>query len=570
MKQLVREASTLIELSVSKVSPLVTGKEPPMPLIKHTSRPQCRAFFTRMACSSAMLAVMVAGLAAFAAPEAPPKPNILFIAIDDLRPELGCYGKSYVHSPNIDRLASAGIAFNHAYCQEATCSPSRTAVLTGLRPDTSKVWDLVTSFRKAQPDVVTLGQQFMRNGYFVQGFSKIYHGGLNDPASWSVPWVDPDAPEYALPESAASFGKNTVPVDEDGPNNKGTDVNSYALPASVNQANKKTAKAPNSPLPNSRGAICECADVPDNFYKDGKTADLAVQAMDNLSKKSCPFFLAVGFIRPHLPWVAPKKYWALYDPETIPLAPNPFLPKGAPSYAISQNDGEVRAYKGIPPRGHVPDDVARKLKLAYCASVSYSDACVGRLLDELDRLGLRTNTIIILWGDHGWKLGEHDSWGKHTDVENDVNAPLILSVPGMKNVGTHCDALVEFVDIYPTLCDLAELPLPTHLEGVSFKPLLADPQRPWKMAAFSEYPRGTGRLHEPLMGYTMRTSRYRFTIWVSRKDHSVVDTIELYDDQKDPQENVNIARRPENAGLVKKLTQQWRNGWQAAKPPETY
>lgn len=540
---------------------------------------RCGGLLTRNCLVLAILSVIADQWAASAADGVSSKPNILFIAIDDLRPELGCYGKDYIHSPNIDGLAARGMVFNRAYCQQAVCSPSRTSVLTGVRPDTSKVWDLTTSFRKTLPDVVTLGQQFMQHGYFVQGVGKIYHGGLNDPASWSVPWIDPDAPQYALPESEASVGKKNSPVDEDGADNKGTDLKSYALPpiqatnsAGGNSTKKKSAKVGKaegtSTAPNSRGAIYECADVPDNFYRDGKTADLAVKALNDISKKSEPFFLAVGFIRPHLPWVAPKKYWDLYDSKKIALAPNPFLPKGAPSYAISQNDGEVRAYKGIPPRGHVPDEIARKLKQGYFAGVSYSDACVGRVLDELDRLNLRSNTIVILWGDHGWKLGEHDSWGKHTDVENDVNAPLILSAPGMKNVGTHTDALVEFVDMYPTLCELAGLPLPGHLEGTSFKPLLADPQRPWKTAAFSEYPRGNGKHGEPLMGYTMRTDRYRFTVWVNRKNHSLVDAIELYDHQKDPQENVNIARKPENAVLVEELMLQWKNGWQAAKPPE--
>jgi len=539
---------------------------------------ECFRSFTDHGFVLAALAIVTTELAVSAANVSPPKLNFLFIVVDDLRPELGCYGKDYIHSPNIDALAARGMVFNRAYCQQAVCSPSRTSVLTGVRPDTSKVWDLTTSFRKALPDVVTLGQQFMQHGYFVQGVGKIYHSGLNDPVSWSVPWVDPDAPQYALPESEASADKKNSSADEDGPDNKGADLKSYSLPpvqsgdsptnsaVKEKSANAGTAKAP--PIePNSRGAIYECADVPDNFYRDGKTADIAVQDLTELSKQSKPFFLAVGFIRPHLPWVSPTKYWDLYDPEKIALAPNPFPPRGAPSYAISQNDGEVRAYKGIPPRGHVPSEIARKLKQAYFAGVSYSDACVGRVLDELDHLGLRTNTIIVLWGDHGWKLGEHDAWGKHTDVENDVNAPLILSVPGMKNAGAHTDALVEFVDIYPTLCALAGLPLPGHLEGTSFKPLLADPQHPWKTAAFSEYPRGTGKNHEPLMGYTMRTDRYRFTIWVNRNNHSQVDALEVYDHQNDPQENVNIARHPENAALVKELTQQWKNGWQVAKPP---
>jgi arylsulfatase A-like enzyme len=215
------------------------------------------------------------------------------------------------------------------------------------------------------------------------------------------------------------------------------------------------------------------------------------------------------------------------------------------------------------PKDSVPPDLARQLKHGYYAAISYTDAQIGKLLDELDQLGLRTNTVVVLWGDHGWKLGEHDAWCKHSNCEDDANAPLILSAPGMKAAGRHTKALVEFVDIYPTLSELAGLPLPGHLEGTSFKPLLDDPQRPWKTAAFSQYPRSQ---RGGLMGYSMRTDRYRFTVWVGKKDHSKVDAIELYDHQTDPQENQNIAQRPENATLVEQLMAQWTKGWQGAKP----
>ena len=274
---------------------------------------------------------------------------------------------------------------------------------------------------------------------------------------------------------------------------------------------------------------------------------------------------AVGFVKPHLPFVSPKKYWDLYDPAKIELAPNPFRPKNAPEYAILPGS-EMRAYHGIP-EGSIPPDLARQLKHGYYAAVSYTDAQVGKVLAELDRLGLRKHTIVILWGDHGWKLGEHDAWCKHSNVENDVNAPLLLSVPDMKNAGTHTDALVEFVDIYPTLSELAGLSLPSHLEGTSFKPLLDDPKREWKSAAFSQYPRNAGKTGGgALMGYSMRTDRYRFTVWVSRNDHAKVNAIELYDHQADPQENTNIAKEPANAELVAKLMEQWKKGWQGAKP----
>jgi iduronate 2-sulfatase len=528
------------------------------------------------------LTAAAGALSVAAADTAPQKPNVLFLVVDDLRPELGCYGKGYIKSPNIDGLAKAGMVFNRAYCQQAVCSPSRSSLLTGTRPDTTKVWDLVTHFRAALPDVVTLPQHFKQGGYFVQGMGKIYHGGLDDPPSWSVPWQNPKAPVYALPENVALSQKNVQgePDGESG-DNSGAAPGSYSLPktnasgkspvagdtANQNPGEKakKGKKTPNAP--NSRGPIYECADVPDNTYTDGKVADLAIQTLREISKKPEPFFLAVGFIKPHLPWVAPKKYWDLYDPARIALAPNPFLPIDAPAYAVLPNDGEVRAYKGVPPSGHIPDDIARKLKQAYFAGVSYTDAQVGKVLAELDRLHLRTNTIIVLWGDHGWKLGEHDAWGKHSNVENDVNAPLIFSAPGMKTAGKHTDALVEFVDIYPTLCELAGLPLPGHLEGASLKPLLDDPKRPWKSAAFSQYPRNAGKTGAgQLMGYAMRTDRYRFVVWVGRTDHSKVDAVELYDHQTDPQENYNVAKKPENAGLVSQLMEQWKKGWPGAKP----
>ncbi len=508
-----------------------------------------------------MIALLVgmALLSASAADGAPSQPNILFIAVDDLRPELGCYGRDYIHSPNIDRIAAQGMVFNRAYCQEAVCSPTRASLLTGARPDTTRVWDLKTHFRTALPGVVTLPQLFKDNGYFVQGMGKLYHGGFNDPQSWSVPWVNPKAPVYALPKNVElNSHRPAGEPDGDGESRKPVPGEKEPYAAGEIAANRL----------NTRGPAFECAEVPDATYTDGKVADLAVAALQNIAGKKTPFFLAVGLVKPHLPFVAPKKYWDLYDPAKIQLAPNPFRPKSAPEYAILPGD-ELRLYHNIP-AGHVPDDLARQLKHAYYASISYMDAQVGRVLAELDRLELKSNTIVILWGDHGWKLGEHDAWAKHSNAENDVNAPLILSAPGMKKSGGHSDALVEFVDVYPTLADLAGLPLPRHLEGTSFRPLLDDPSRPWKTAAFSQYPRSVVATHgKDLMGYTMRTDRYRFTLWVDRDDHAKVDSMELYDHQNDPQENTNIASVPANASLVRQLTEQWKRGWQGAKPPQT-
>ena len=494
-----------------------------------------------------LLALCAAGTL-HAAESSPPRPNVLFIAVDDLRPELGCYGNDYIKSPNIDRIAKEGMVFNRAYCQQAVCAPSRSSLMTGARPDTTKVWDLVTHFREALPDVVTLGQHFKQNGYFVQGMGKIYHGKLTDDPTWSIPLQTPKAIKYALPE------------------NQKLDARQYEKKPEVDaktetRATKTPDGAPSTGL-NSRGPAFEAADVPDNTFQDGKVAEMAIAALQELSKKEQPFFLAVGFTKPHLPFVAPKKYWDLYDPAQIQLASNKFHPKDAPDYAILPG-GELRNYHGIP-KTSIPDDLARQLRHGYYASISYMDAQVGAVLDELKRLGQDKNTIVVLWGDHGWKLGEHDAWCKHSNVENDTRVPLLLSAPGMKAAGKHTDALVEFVDIYPTLADLAGLPLPAHLEGTSFKPLLDDPDRAWKSAAFSQYPRTR---NDGLMGYSMRTDRYRFTVWVDRKDHTKVDAIELYDHQTDPQENTNVAKAPANAELVAKLMAQWKLGWPAAKPP---
>ncbi len=507
---------------------------------------------------SALLAFAAGGFTAPAA-DTPARPNILFFAVDDLRPELACYGKDYIKSPNIDRIAKAGIVFNRAYCQQAVCSPTRSSLMTGTRPDTTKVWDLVTHFRTALPEVVTLGQHFKNNGYFVQGMGKIYHGSYDDAPTWSVPWQTPKAVPYGLPENV-TLNQRQFEVEPDAPGVPAKPVKGKRKAAAGAGADSTTAGKKNS-----RGPAFEGADVPDNTFQDGKVAELAVATLQEISKKKEPFFLAVGFIKPHLPFVSPKKYWDLYDPAKIQLAPNKFRQKDAPDYAILPG-GELRNYHGIPD-GSIPDDLARQLKHGYYAAVSYMDAQVGKVLDELKRLGLDKNTIVILWGDHGWKLGEHDAWCKHSNCENDANAPLLLSVPGMKAAGSRTDALVEFVDIYPTLAELAGLPLPGHLEGTSMKPLLDDPKRPWKSAAFSQYPRPAGKSGVgPLMGYAMRTDRYRFIVWVGRDDHSKVDAVELYDHQSDPQENQNIAKRPENAALVEKLMAQWKLGWQGAKP----
>jgi arylsulfatase A-like enzyme len=463
-----------------------------------------------------------------------PRLNVLFVAVDDLRPELGCYGNALVKSPNIDALAARGLVFNRAYCQQAVCSPSRSSLMTGRRPDSTKVWDLDTHFRKALPDVVTLPQHFKANGYHSQGFSKIYHGGFDDAPSWSVPHQTPKKPGNG-PEGQALIRKLREEAKKEG---------------------KDLTKRENQP----RGPAWEAPDVEDNALADGATADLAIEALRGLKDK--PFFLAVGFLRPHLPFVAPKRYWDLYKESDFRLPKNSTPPKDAPKYAPS-GWGELRAYLGMPKSGPVTDEQTRKLIHGYTASVSYMDAQLGRVLAELDALGLRDKTVVILWGDHGWYLGEHGAWCKHTNYEYATRAPLIVSAPGRKAAGRKTDALVEFVDIFPSLAEICGLPAPEGVEGTSFAPLLDDPARPWKKAAFSQYPRGVPSVGR-CMGYSVRTDRWRLVEWAV-PDKKFAE-YELYDHQKDPNEDVNVAGLPENAAVVKELAEILRAGWKGARP----
>lgn len=457
------------------------------------------------------------------------KPNVLFIAVDDLRPELNCYGAGQIHSPNIDRLASEGTLFSRAYCQQAVCNPSRASLMTGLRPDTLKVYDLKTNFRDTTPWAVSIPQVFKDNGYFTQAIGKIYHGGhglSDDVISWSEPQITNPAPRFG-PEGMK-----------------------------VSQREKKAYKAAGRKPSDVRGLPYENADVADNELRDGKAAEIAIDMIR--AHKDEPFFIGVGFLNPHLPFVSPKKYWELYDEGDIKLPENMYPPKDAPSYA-GTSWGELRQYVGIPEKGPVDKEQAREMIHGYYAAVSYVDACVGKLLDELDSLKLRDDTIVILWGDHGWQLGEHSYWCKHTNYDVATRVPLIISVPGQKAVGSPSNALVEFVDIFPTLTEAAGMPTPDRLEGHSFLPLTDNPTMPWKSAAFHLYPRG-GR-----MGHGMRTDRHHLIEWTNSKTGKF-DAVELYDLVNDPQENTNIAAS--NADLVEELTQKLHAGWEAALPKQ--
>ena len=485
------------------------------------------------------------------------KPNILFIAVDDLRPELECYGVDYAITPNIDRLAENGIIFTSAYCQSAVCNPSRASLLTGLRPNTNKVFDLWTDLRTTVPDVVTLPQYFKNNGYFTTATGKIFHNTMPDSVSWSENKLhvkgypfDPDA-GYVSDEALEYLDQRKAELIAAGEQDKYIDrIGKWYLKAYAT----------------------ECIDVPDNAYYDGAQTDMALEKLGELAGMQQPFFFAVGYYRPHLPFNAPKKYWDMYDPEKIPMAKNDFIPEGAPPMAIN-NLRELRGYvdykdQPSPLFAKLTEEQARHLKHGYMASVTYTDTQVGRLLDKLDELGLSDNTIIVLWGDHGWKLGEHGSWCKQTNYGIDTRVPLIISTPGLHEKPVVCDQLVEFVDLYPTLCELAGLEVPDNLEGISDVPLFSDPGKPWKNAVFSQYLRSRIWLAPdgiPYHGYSIRTREFLYVEWKNEETGRLAAT-ELYDLRIDPQENFNVVSKPEYAGKVQAMAQRLKSGWKAALP----
>lgn len=474
-----------------------------------------------------LVALVVLGSSAAATFAAEPagKYNVLMIAVDDLRPTFGCYGHPEIKTPNLDALAAGGTLFERAYVMQAVCSPSRTCLLTGLRPDTTKVYDLQTHFRKHLPDIVTLPEHFKNHGYHTQAVGKVYHSSLDDKQSWSAPTWDPrNSPEIRDAKGEATKAKS----------------------ASKRAVNQETG----------RGPAWESLDVADEQLGDGLSAKRAVELLNELKDRR--FFLAVGFYKPHLPFVAPKRYYDLYPLETIRLPTNMFPPKNATKYSLT-SFGELRSYADVPQQGPIGDEQARELIRGYYAATSYTDAQIGRVLDELTNLGLDETTVVCMWGDHGWKLGEHAGWCKHTNFEDDTHAPLIFRVPDQQRPDAKTPALAEFVDVYPTLAELCGLPTPEGVEGTSLAPLIAEPDRPWKQAAFSQYPRGD------VMGYSMRTDRYRYTEWQNKKSGKV-EARELYDHETDPAENDNVADSDANRELVAKLSEQLKAGWRAALP----
>ncbi|MEZ6057688.1 MAG: sulfatase [Planctomycetaceae bacterium] len=464
------------------------------------------------------------------------RPNVLFIAVDDLRPELKCYGSQQMLTPNLDRLAARGVLFQRAYCQVAVCGASRASLMSGCRPETTQCWDYKTPLRSKMPNVVTLPQTFKQSGYQTSFLGKVYHSPTDDASSW------------------------TLSADRIAPSQPGKGA-AYVLPANrvgdSKRAEDGTRFAP---------SVENGGDVPDDAYKDGETASRACQMLSHFKESNKPFFFAVGFARPHLPFTAPGKYWDLYDRDSIRVPSRQDVINGVP-YAGS-SWGELKNYSDIPNNVDPLDDAKTKeLIHGYYASTSYVDAQIGKVLDKLDELKLAENTIVILWGDHGWYLGDFGDWCKHTNYEVATRVPLLIAVPtSLGDYRGQRAAMVELVDMYPTLCELAGIDVPKHCHGDSFKPLLENPDRPWKEAAFSQYIKGKPGAG-PMLGTSIRTERFRYTEWRSRRNGSL-DAIELIDFEKDPEATKNVAAEAayqEYLPHLAKLAQQSSTG---TRPPK--
>lgn len=439
------------------------------------------------------------------------KPNVLFIAVDDMNNDLGCYGHKVVQSPNIDRLAARGVRFDKAYCQFPLCSPSRVSLLTGMRPDTTRIFELQTDFRKSTlPDAVTLPQMFMNNGYYVARVGKIFH--------------------YGNPGQIGTNGLDDEKSWQHRVNPRGRDKD---------EEKKLTNHTPKRGL---GSALCFlAADGTDEEQTDGKVAAETIRLLEE--NKDRPFFIAAGFYRPHCPYVAPKKYFDMYPLDKIAFPAEPAghrekIPKPALS---STNPYPVFG---------VNNDQAREAKRAYYAAISFTDAQVGKLLDALDRLQLTDKTIVVFWSDHGYLVGEHGLWMKQSLFEQSARVPMIVAAPMQKAKGQGSPRTVELLDLYPTLAELTGLTPPKGLHGASLKPLLDDPKTEWNRPAFTQVWRGT------FPGHSMRTERWRYTEWANGKQG-----VELYDHDADPQEYINLHGVERYAAVEKELHDRLRQNW---------
>lgn len=468
--------------------------------------PLCR----RMVLSVLMLGLGVLHLAADKRPF-----NVLFIAVDDMRPEMGCYGGKAI-TPNMDRLAATGLVFDRAYCNQAVCGASRVSLMTGLYPEYLEERTYhVTGWRDRWAHIVTMNQHFKSNGYVTIGLGKIYHGNRGpgvDPDHWTR-WIIPDGgTEYANPANTALRLENQSKTDG-----------------------------------KRRGPSTESFETGGETHFDGVRARTGAEQIARLARDAKPFFLAVGFTKPHLPFIAPKKYWDLYQSETFKLPDNLSVPPGYPEYARNKNAGELRAYSDVPQEGspeQFSDELNQTLLHGYHASISYTDRNIGVLLDALEEHGVAENTIVVLWADHGWKLGDHSSWCKHTNFECDTRVPLMIRHPSMASAKGRTQSLVELLDLYPTLCDLCGLDRPDHLQGKSLVPVLKNPHSSHREVAYSSYPHGRGTGQNGVVGHSIRTPLYRYTEWWERGADKVVDAV-LSHVEQDPGETTSISDAPE-------------------------
>ena len=447
-------------------------------------------------------------------------PNFVFIIIDDQNMELSCFGKDYIQTPHLDILASEGIRFNHAYVQQAVCAASRSSFLTSLHPRSTGVEYPYSYYfvEKVIPTYGTIGKYFMQNGYDTRYFGKVHHGYEEE---LGEPNYHPGGTRYVSPEN--------IQIDEE--------LGNLGVP----------------PYEKFNG--------PDSLFQDGRIANAVIRALDGW-KNEQPFFYVVGFLKPHLPFSAPEKYWDLYQREKIPLAVNTDRPEGYNDISISRYNLQQYKWQHDTRDSLFTDDYSRTLRNAYFACTSFVDAQIGKIMDEVDRMGISGNTYFVYISDHGFHLGEKNHWGKTTLYEPSLNSPLIISRKGMMNKGALCDALVEYVDIMPTLLDLAGIRLPEHLEGVSMVPLLNDPERTFKKAVFSQQERDAiGRRK----GYSVRNDQYRYTEWHNHVTDEII-AVELYDLQSDPLETVNLALDPSNKATVEKMAEVLDAGWEAALP----
>jgi iduronate 2-sulfatase len=491
------------------------------------------------------------------------KPNVLFVSIDDLRPALSMYGDKIAITPHLDQFAGEGMTFRQTFCQAAVCAPSRASLMTGLRPDSTRVWHLGDQFRKINPDAVTMPQYFSNFGYHTVNIGKIFHNYMPDSISWDEPDLRPA--RYLKPDWLGRDGE-TFYISEEIIKSQEVKRDSLLKLKPIRYADGWNT-----------GPAWEKADVHDTLYYDGAQTELTKKVLTRLSEMNEPFYMGLGYFRPHLPFAVPKKYWDLYDPQKIPLASNPEIPNGSPIHTMNSMY-ELRHYDGFGHIGHptssykMSEDTARVLKHGYYASVSYIDVLFGDLMQHLKELGIYENTIIIVWGDHGWKLGDHNSWGKMTNYNIDLKVPMIIRYPGQKKRGVQTFAITELIDMFPSLCELAGLEVPDYVQGSSFVPLLDNPDRSWKGAAFSQFhrrPRITpdgGRY----MGYSINTDKYHYIEWfiwdhISGTKKGLVSA-ELFDRMKDPTEKKNVVNETSNAEIVKDLSRMLKEGWRRMIP----